>query len=55
MKQKKETEIVRVTFRMLESLHRKLKVEAAMEGRTMNDIVIELIEKWLKTKKKKEK
>ena len=43
-----ETEYRRTSICLPEWLHRRLKVLAAEEGRSLNDIMLELIEKGLK-------
>lgn len=39
---------IRTTVYLPKSLHRKFKVTAALEERQMSDIVIELVEEWLR-------
>jgi predicted HicB family RNase H-like nuclease len=40
-----------LTVRLSEELHRAFKVKAAMEGRPLNALVVELIESYVKASK----
>ena len=43
-----KTKIKQLTLRLPEHLHREFKLTAVKEGRTMGEVTIELIRKYLK-------
>ena len=46
---KKQTDkIVRINVRIPESIKRRAKAQAALEGKTLSDVVRELLLAWLK-------
>ena len=50
-KESQEMEFRRTSICLPEKLHRRLKVLAAEEGRSLNEIMLELIEEGLKGRK----
>ena len=47
-KDREETEYQRTSICLPKELHRRLKVLAAEEGRSLNEVMLELLEKGLK-------
>jgi len=46
------TEEKTLSMKMPASLHTRLKLEAVKDGKTITDIIIDLVEKWLARKEK---
>ncbi len=46
---KMEKKKIGYNLRLPDDLHKKLKIRAAEVERTMSDIIIELVERWLQT------